>query len=185
MTARVGHVELHVGGLDGEAAAVGHRVARVHHQVHDHLLDLTRIGLHPPESHRGDHRQVHVLADQPSEHRLHPGHHRVEVQHLRLEHLLAAEREQLLGERGGAVGGGAHQGGVAVDRLLGAESRDDELRATGDHGEQIVEVVSDPPSELPDRIHLLRLAELLLEATTLADVLQHPEGAHLRTGRVA
>jgi hypothetical protein len=46
--------------------------------------------------------------------------------------------------------------------------------APGDDGEQIVEVVGDAPREAPDRVHLLRLAELLLEAAALADVLQHP-----------
>ena len=33
-------------GLDRELATVGHRVARVHREVHDDLLDLARIGVH-------------------------------------------------------------------------------------------------------------------------------------------
>jgi hypothetical protein len=36
-------VEHEVRRLDREESAVGHRVARVHHQVHDDLLELSRV----------------------------------------------------------------------------------------------------------------------------------------------
>ena len=38
--------DLHLGDLDRDAATVGHRVARIDDEVHDHLLDLRAIGLH-------------------------------------------------------------------------------------------------------------------------------------------
>ena len=42
---RVALVELDVGGLDREPAAARHRVARVGGEVEDHLLDLRAVGL--------------------------------------------------------------------------------------------------------------------------------------------
>ena len=42
--------ELDVGGLDGERAAVGHRVARVHREVHEHLRELVGVGEHRPDA---------------------------------------------------------------------------------------------------------------------------------------
>jgi hypothetical protein len=44
---RVALVEYDVGRLDGELSARGHRVACVHHQVENDLLDMTRIDLDP------------------------------------------------------------------------------------------------------------------------------------------
>ena len=49
-------------------------------------------------------RQDDVLADQRTQHRLHLDDDPVQVQELGLQHLLAAEREQLPGEQRGAVG---------------------------------------------------------------------------------
>src|SRR3989442_1185457 len=63
----VGFVELGVRGLDRELAALRHGVARVHGQVHDHLLELTGIRLH--RAHVGCERraQLDVLADETAQ----------------------------------------------------------------------------------------------------------------------
>ena len=42
---KVGLVELNVTGLDDQLAALGHGVAGVDRQVHDHLLHLAGVGL--------------------------------------------------------------------------------------------------------------------------------------------
>ncbi len=39
----------HIRGADRDLAAVGHRVARVHREVHDHLENLALVGLHEPQ----------------------------------------------------------------------------------------------------------------------------------------
>ncbi len=181
----VGLVELHVRGLDGEPAALRHRVARVDDQVDDHLLELAGVRLHAVQARRRHHRQLDVLADQPAQHRLHGGHHRVQVEHLGLQHLLAAEGQELPGERGGAVRGRAHERGVAVDRVLRPQPRQDHLGAPRDDGEQVVEVVRDAAREPADRLHLLGLAELLLELAPLRDVLEQAERADRGAARVA
>ena len=44
MLAGVGFVQFHVGGFEGELAAVRHGVAGIEGEVHDDLLDLPGIG---------------------------------------------------------------------------------------------------------------------------------------------
>jgi hypothetical protein len=64
---RVGLVEVDVGGLDGELPAVGQGIARIHHQVHQHLLDLARIGEHPLQLWIIEHGDLDVLPQQTTE----------------------------------------------------------------------------------------------------------------------
>jgi hypothetical protein len=45
-----------------------------------------------------------------------------------------------------------------------------------DRGEQIIEIVGDPASELADALHLLRLKELCLEALTIGDIAADSNG---------
>jgi hypothetical protein len=50
-----------------------------------------------------------------------------------------------------------------------------ELRVAADHREEVVEVVGDAAGEQADGVHLLRVAELLLEALQLCDVARDRE----------
>ena len=43
--ALVARVEPHIPCFDDDRPARGHRVARVYHQVHDHLFELAGVGL--------------------------------------------------------------------------------------------------------------------------------------------
>ena len=98
-------VELDVGGLDGELAAVGHGVAGVDRQVHQHLLDLARVGVDHAEVGREHLDEVDVLADEAPEHLLDPRGDLVQVERHGLQHLLAAEGQQLAGQRRRALAG--------------------------------------------------------------------------------
>ena len=101
---RVLLVDVHVRRLDRQLASVRHRVARVDDEVHEHLLDLTRVGLHAPERAAEDGDDLDVLADQAAQHLVHLADDVVQLQDPRLEKLLPAEREQLAGQRAGSVG---------------------------------------------------------------------------------
>ena len=92
-------LEVHVRGLDANAAALGHRVPGVDHKVDDHLFELPAIGSNRVEIVGKLRRQRHVLADQPAQHVEQIGHHLVRVQDRDLGHFLAAERQQLPGQR--------------------------------------------------------------------------------------
>ena len=112
-----------------------------------------------------------MLADQAPEHGAHLVHDRVEVHQPRLQHLLPAEGQELArrapaarwaarpiscrSSRRGSTRGGAGQ---------------QQLGAAQDGREQVVEIVRDAAGELADRLHLLRLPELVLEALPVGDV---------------
>jgi len=80
-------------GLDRQDAAVRHRVAAIHREVDDYLLDLAAVGQHRGRVFRGEHGYLDVVADQAGKHRHHGGDHFVQVEDDRLENLLARERE--------------------------------------------------------------------------------------------
>jgi hypothetical protein len=49
MSRSVGFIEVARLGLDNQLAAIGHGVAGVNREIHDHLFHLTRIRLHPAD----------------------------------------------------------------------------------------------------------------------------------------
>ena len=95
MGRRVRGVELDVRRLDRQLPARQHRVASVDREVDDDLLDLPRIGVDAIERRRQPRLELDVLADQPPQQRVHADHDFVEIQNLRVEHLPAAEGQQL------------------------------------------------------------------------------------------
>ncbi len=148
-------VQLGVGGLDAQQSPVGHGVPGVHAQVHHHLLQLPRVGLHPAEVRAGNDREVDVLADQASQHLLQIRQEGVEVQHFRVHDLLPAERQELAGETGGTLRGLQDLLELAPLRL--ARLAHQELGVPQDDAQRVVEVVGDtarpggrpPPSSAP------------------------------------
>ena len=163
-------VQLGVGGLDAQQSPVGHGVPGVHAEVHHHLLQLPRVGLHLAEVRAGNDREVDVFADQASEHLLEVRQEGVEVQHLRVHDLLPAEGQELAGEAGGALRGLQDLLELAPLRL--ARLAHQELGVPQDDAQRVVEVVGDAPGQAADRLHLLRLQQLRLEAPVLGDVLE-------------
>ena len=148
-------VHLHVARLDHEPTPVGHGVTRVHHQVQDDLLHLRGIGLRPARPGGRLRDQLDLLADEPSEHRRHPRHHRVQVQHLRLEGLAPAEDQELPRERPRAIGGRLDELDVVTEGMVGPQVMQEDVAPPGDHHEEVVEVVRHPRRQLPDRLDLL------------------------------
>ena len=157
--------------LDGEPAAVGHRVARVHREVDDHLFELARIHPHPPGVRRRHEGQVDVLSDQPLEEIRRVLDQLVQVEHLRLEHLLAAEREQLVRERRRAGRGLVDEVELAPQRVARRHPSEGELAPAADHGQQVVEIVRDAARQLADALHPLGVEQLQLELLSAGDVL--------------
>jgi hypothetical protein len=72
-----------VRGAHRELAAVRHRVARVHREVHDHLLDLRDVGLHRPQVASVHRHQLDLFAEQPLEQHAEVGQRLAEIEHLR------------------------------------------------------------------------------------------------------
>ncbi len=90
--------------LDGDPAALRHGVARVDHQVDDHLLDLSAIHLDPSHVRALIEGELDRFADEPPEHVHHADDDLVEIQDGRGEHLLPAEGQELPRQQGGPLG---------------------------------------------------------------------------------
>ena len=166
-----GVLELDVGRFNRHAPAAGHRVSRIDDEVHHDLLQLTAIGERQRERGRQRQRDVDVLADQPAEHAGHVRDQAVHVERRGVQHLLAAERQQLLGEAGGALAG--LDDFAEILRVLARRSASavDELGESEDDRQQIVEIVRDAGGQSPDRFHLARLTDLRFERAPFGDVL--------------
>ena len=149
-------------GANDQPAAGRHRVAGVHRQVHQHLLELRPVAEHRQRRRRRLQHELDVLADQPAHQPPDLAHDDVDVEHFGPEHLLAAERQELPRQQAGAM-----RGPLDLVEILGAEvgrveRRRHELGIAGDDGQQVVEVVRDAAGEPADRLHLHRLRELFL-----------------------
>ena len=92
-----------------------------------------------------------------------------------MQHLLAAEGEQLPRQQRGPVGGLADLVQVALERRAGRRLVERERRVAADRGQHVVEVVGDAAGEPADRLELLALAQLLLELALLGHVLRHAD----------
>ena len=86
-------------GRDCKSAAAGHGVASVHAEIQQHLFELTWIG--PDASALGDgvDHNMDAFTDHALQQFLHVAHQRVQIEHARLEQLLATEGEQLPRQR--------------------------------------------------------------------------------------
>ena len=179
----VGDVGLHAGALvgdphgdgvalagDGDAqrAAVGHRVAGVDGEVHEHLLQARAVGEDRGQVVADGDLQLDELAERAREQRLEVGDERADVEHLGVHDLAAAEHQQLARERGGALGGAADLVDVLAHGRELVQLVAGERDAGQDHRQQVVEVVGDAAGELADALQALGLREALLELGAVA-----------------
>src|SRR5262245_7997094 len=175
-------VDQDVRGLDGETPAVRHGVPGVEAKVHEDPADLIPVHAYEVEVSRPPHRDLDRLADQPPQETLAVRDHGVQADQLGVEHLPAAEGQELPGEVRGPVGGRAYVGDVAAHPLVAGLARR-EVGAADDGHDQAVEVVGHAAGQAPDRLHLVRLGELLLELAPPGDVEEgadHPLGTAAR-----
>ena len=144
MAPHVTLVHVDVGCLDAQPTSVRHRVTRVDGEIHDDLLELTRVHFHGSEGGGEGRGQGDVFSQQPCEHLLGAGHDRIDVEDARLEDLLATEREQLPGQRTRPHGGLADLLDVLPVRRVRGPVFEQQIAVAENHGEQVVEVVRDP-----------------------------------------
>ena len=166
-------------------AALGHGVAGVDRQIHQHLLDLAGIRVHDAEvivEHRGD---LDVLAQQAPQHLERVLDDGAQIECHRLDHLAAGKREQLASQSSRPFGRLRDLLDAAAGRVVRLQVQHRQLGVAEDRGQQVVEVVSDAAGEPADALQLLGLRELVLESAALGDVLDQAVVADQRSvGRV-
>ena len=155
-----------------ERPAPRHRVARVDAEVGDHLLELARIGDDVAQRRVEMQLKLDVLADEPPEHAAHLVHDRVEIHDRGCS---TCFRLNASSWRTSPAARWAARPISCRSSRRGSARRspdDQELGVAQDGRQQVVEVVGDAARELTDRLHLLRLPELVLEALPVGDVPQ-------------
>ena len=170
--------------LDRQHAAARHRVAGVDREVHHDLLDLAGVGLDPSGIRGERDLEEHVLADQAPQQPFDPGQHLVRIEDLDLQHLLAADGEELPRQRRRALAGVADAAPVVVALAVRARLLQRQVGGAVDDRQQVVEVVGDAAGEAAQALHLLRLEELRLQLGVVGDVDVRAEQRHLRAALV-
>ena len=110
-----------------------------------------------------------MLTDHPLQQIFHIPDGGIDVQFFGLEHLAAAECQELLRESSSAEAGLADQVDFTFRRMR-VKSLLQPVRMADDHHHQVIEVVGDAAGESPDGLHFLRLLERLGRAFVLGDI---------------
>ena len=115
--------------------------------------------------------QFDRLTDRPAQHLLHIGDYCIEIQNFGLQDLPTTEGQELSSQRSRPLA--CLRDLPEALTLILAERRvvgQKEVAVTLHDREQVIEVVSDATSQLPDGFHLLSLAKLGLESFAFSDV---------------
>ena len=164
-------VDADVGGVNGERAAVGHRIAGIDAEIHEDLFHLHGIGAHEGEFGSEIRLDGDVAADHLFEKADGFDHGLIHVDIAWFEDLAAGEDEQLSRKRGGAVGLVAHLVEIAAEAWSVVGLFETHFGPAENRADHVVEIVSDASCELPDGFKFLRLDKLLFEGDVLGDVL--------------
>ena len=163
-----GRVEFDVGGCNGDRPTLRHGVPGAHRQIEDQLFDQRRVGHDARRPRPGPDRKLRIGTEHPAQRLAQFGDDGVDIDDPRRQHLPAREREKLLRQQSGAVGGGDDLLEIAAQRALCRQLEQAEIRVVGDRRENVVEIVRHSPGETADSLHLLRLEKLHFEPIVLS-----------------
>jgi len=149
-------------GLDRDPAPGGDRIARVDHQVHDHLLDLRGVGVDHPRIRAERDDQLDLLANHPAQHLVHIENQFVDADRPRLPVPWPAELQQLAGQGRSALRRPQNLFHVAARRRAVPRLFEQHIAVSGDDREQVVEVVRHSARQPSHGLHALRFLHLLL-----------------------
>ena len=141
-----------------------HRIARIHREIDDDLLELLRVGADRTEFAVVTDREFDFLAHQPLEQLADFADHVGQLQHHRPQGLLAAEGKQLPGQARGAVRVRLDLLDVVVVAVARGMTEQHQVAIADDRGQHVVEVMRNAAGKLTDRLHLGRLRHLAPQA---------------------
>jgi hypothetical protein len=153
---------------DDNAPLSVERLPRVEHQVDQRRFELSPVQPRRPNDGAQICHHLDIHAGGWGDERFQAGDHFVWVHDFGLQHLLARKGQQLPGQLRPSMRGHhrhlQHAAG-AVRQVLLAQRQID---STGNHREQVVEIVRDPADKLPDRLEPLHPRELFTRLGELA-----------------
>ena len=154
-------VEVGDRSLQYQLAAARHRVTSVHRQVHNDLVELSGVGLDNRRGRSGQEDDFKIVSHERTQQLTDFLQPLVQVKHLWLHRLPAAESQQLPGQRRAAL----RRFLDVVDIFLGGgvDAGSQQFRTRRHNSEQVVEVVRDSAGQAAHGLHFLRLPELVLD----------------------
>ena len=157
-------------GLDDQLAAVRHGVAGVEGEIEDRGGQL--IGIDDGQAYfvRENRFDLDVLAERSLQQFRGIDDQRIDVGFLRFERLLACERQQLLGEVGAARRRFVDHLRDGGELRLALDGVGQDFDRSGDHGQDVVEVVRDAAGELAHGLHLFGLPDPLLGGNSVGKI---------------
>ena len=167
---RIGLIEIDVLGLDREAAAVRHGVARIQRQIENGGGELVRIDQRRPGIVGQQRIDLDLLAERRAQQLHRFEHQTVDVDLARLQRLFARKGQQMFGQLAAAFGGLVDHPGDGFEFGAIGDGLGQDSDGPGDDGQNVVEVVRDAAGQLADRFHLLGLAVLRLRSLLLRQV---------------
>ena len=154
-----------------QPSAARHGVARVDHQIHQHLVEHPRVGAGQQRTRPEVQQQAHVLAQDAPEHLCQVRHDLIQVQQARLHHMPPTEGHQLPGQVCGPFGAPLQLANQLPRSWRQVFFRAGQVRLHHHRRQNIVEIMRHSPRQLADGFHLLRLPELFLQLLLLGNVL--------------
>src|SRR5262245_6399617 len=150
-------VQVDIGRLDCEHAAVRHGVPCIDAEIQNDLADLTLVRLDAPQLWSRLHVNFKMLTDQPAKQTCHFSNDRVQLKNARLENLTAAEGKELLGQICSPLGRLFDLSKILSGRIAGWQPIQQNRGIAEDRSEQIVKVMSHPTGKLSHGLHFARL----------------------------
>ena len=163
-------VQFDQSGADRQCATFRHRIARIDGEVHDDLLDHARVRLDRGQFRRRNKLERDRFTQQTLEHLGQVADHIPQVERLGLHYVLAAEHEQLTGQRSCPFS--CKVNGLRRIEQFGCQTAvgHHHSRMPLDYREHVVEIVCHARGELANGLHLLRLQQLGFQVQPVGDV---------------
>ena len=148
----------------------GHRFTGVHGKIHHHLVHLAAIRLDSAEIGRELSANFDIVPKDAVQDTSRFPNEAIEIERLRPADLLAAEGQQLLCELGALFTGFVDCGETLAEGIVGIHFPKYPIGVGVNHGEKVVEVVSNSAGQPAEAFHLLRLNKLFLQALSVGDI---------------
>ena len=141
-----------------------HRIAGIDREIEDRVLELGGIGERRAKLRRQFDRKPDLFAQRSDQQFFHAPDQLVYIHRLGIERLTPGERQQPVGEAGGAIGRSDRAVHEPLDVFVapGVDTALQDLHRADDGRQHVVEVVRDAAGELADRFHFLGMAQRLL-----------------------
>ena len=185
MTNHAGLLDVLLGDLDFQLAALTHRLAGRHGEVDENLLDLAAVGLHGREAFFEFDEQFDLLTKKTVQHLHNIIQKLADIDGTTPDGWRFAEGQELVGERGGPEGSFFDFPDKPRELALFRHFVHENLRVADHHGEHVVEIMRHAAGELAEGLGALRAAQAGFHLSQFRHIRNHRAkrcAARLRCG---